>query len=338
MTAIHFERDGQFCTTIPAVAPAGLSVVVPTRDTHDITLRCLGSVMACGCAVPLDVIVVDDGSLDGTSEDVRRRFPDVRVHRHDRPLGFTSSANAGLRLAAMPLVLLLNSDTEVEAGAFDALIAAFDADPRLGIVGAQLLYPDGRGQWSGGAPPDLVWLFAESSGLARAVAKIPGYRLVRPLAAASDREVEWVTGAALAMRRDVWQDVGPLDTAFRVYGQDLDFCLRARDRGWRVRIVARCRVRHHFGATIARGEGSVGRQVPQALWTDLVRWAEKRRGPAYARRAGRAISAGARLRVFGRRLFAPAVPATLRDAWRGETRQLQVALAALRGGAPASRG
>ncbi len=289
--------------------------------------------MACGCAVPLEVIVVDDGSLDGTREEVRRRFPDVRVHRQDRSMGFTASANAGVRLASMPLVLLLNSDTEVEAGALDALIAAFEVDPALGIAGAQLLYPDGRGQWSGGAPPDLIWLFAESSGLARAVAKFPGYRQVRPLATASDRDVDWVTGAALAMRRDVWQDVGPLDAAFRVYGQDLDFCLRARDRGWRVRIVARCRVRHHFGATIARGEGRVGRQVPQALWTDLVRWAEKRRGPAYAKRAGRVIAAGARLRVMGRRLLAPTVPAALRETWRGETRQLQLALAALRGGA-----
>jgi GT2 family glycosyltransferase len=291
----------------------------------------LAAVATRAGAVPLEIVVVDDGSRDDTSEAVRNRFPDVRLHRHDRPLGFTASANAGLGLASMPLLLLLNSDTEVEPGALEALVAAFMADPSLGIAGAQLLYPDGGGQWSGGRAPGLAWLFAESSGLGRALAHLPGYRRVRPLARSSDREADWVPGAALAMRRGVWQDVGPLDTAFHLYGQDLDFCLRARDRGWRVRIVGACRVRHEQGATVTRVAGAgVGRQNPQALWTDLVRWAAKRRGPAYARRASAAITSGARLRLIGRQLVTPALPLSRRDGWQGETRRLQVALAAIR--------
>lgn len=315
----------------------GLSVIVPTRETRDVTLRCLSTVAEAGRAIVTEVVLIDDGSRDGTAEAVSRRFPETRVVRHETPLGFTASANAGLRLASQPLILLLNSDTEVPSGALETLVAAFDGDPRLGIVGAQLLYPDGSGQWSGGRAPTLAWLFAESSGLARALARLPGYRAVRPLAATSDRDVDWVTGAALAMRREVWDAVGPLDEGFRTYAQDLDFCLRARDRGWAVRIVARCRVRHHHGVTVARLAGGVGRQQPQALWTDLIRWAEKRRGAAYARRAGWAIAAGARLRLLGRRLLGPAVPADLRETWRVDTRELQLALAALRGAAPAGR-
>ena len=317
--------------------PSGISIVVPTRDTREVTLRCFATVAEAIAGNPVEVILVDDGSGDGTAEAVAKQFPRTQVVRHETSRGFAASANAGVRLATQPLILLLNSDTEVSRGAIDALASAFAADARLGIAGAQLLYPDGSGQWSGGGAPTLGWLFAESSGLARAVAHLPGYRVVRPLAASSDREVDWVTGAALVMRREVWTEVGPFDEAFRIYAQDLDFCLRARDRGWKVRIVAASRIVHHHGMTISRVTGGSGRQHPHALWTDLIRWAEKRRGAAYARRAGGVIAAGARLRLLGRRLLGPAVRADLRETWRVETRELQLALAALRGAAPAGR-
>jgi GT2 family glycosyltransferase len=320
-----------------SVPTSGISIVVPTRDTREITLRCLATVADAVTAMPAEMILVDDGSQDGTAGEVRRRFPQVQVLHRDTPSGFTAAANAGLRAASHPLILLLNSDTEISRDAIHALLVAFDRDARLGIAGAQLLYPDQAGQWSGGAAPTLAWLFAESSGLARAFARVPGYRVIRPLTVSADRDVEWVTGAALAMRREVWDAVGPLDERFSIYAQDLDFCLRARDRGWAIRIIAGCRVVHHQGATISRLPGSPGRQHPRALWTDLVRWAEKRRGGGYARRAGRAIAAGARLRLLGRRLLGPAVPAALRDGWRGETHELQLALAALRGAQPAGR-
>jgi len=320
------------------VPPSGISIVVPTRDTRGVTLRCLATVADAIAGTPAEVILVDDGSRDGTAEAVAKQLPRTQVVRHETSRGFTASANAGLRIATQPLLLLLNSDTEVSRGAIDALVGALAADARLGIAGAQLLYPDGSGQWSGGGAPTLGWLFAESSGIPRALARVPGYRALRPLIAASNREVDWVTGAALAMRREVWTDAGPFDETFKIYAQDLDFCLRARDRGWNVRIIAASRIVHHHGTTINRVTGSLGRQHPHALWTDLIRWADKHRGGAYARRASAVIAAGARLRLLGRRLLGPAVPADLRDTWRGETREIQLALAALRGAEPASRG
>jgi GT2 family glycosyltransferase len=310
-----------------------------------VTLRCLASIPAsigAGSEDPasIEIIVVDDGSRDGTADAVQARVPDALIVRHQQSAGFTVAANAGLRRASRPLILLLNSDTEIHAGAFEALVAAFDRDSRLGIAGAQLLYPDGSAQWSGGRAPGVAWLLAESSGVGRALGRIPGYRAARPLLPGRDRDVEWVTGAALAMRRAVWDDVGPLDETFRLYGQDLDFCLRARDRGWRVQIIAGCRVLHHHGATVEHVFGWRGRRSrpqTQSLWEDLLRWAEKRRGPAFARRAGRAIAIGGRLRLLGRWCLTPTVPSALREAWRGETQELRVALAALRGSGPGGR-
>ncbi len=131
-----------------------------------------------------------------------------------------------------------------------------------------------------------------------------------------------MTGAAMAIRRAVWEEVGPLDEDFRFYAQDLDLCLRARQAGWKVAVVPELEVIHHHGATI-QGEGGRGggrgAVHPELLWTDLLRWADKRRGEPAARRAARALLAGGRLRLLGRRLAAPLVPAAERDRFRADS-------------------
>lgn len=289
-------------------APA-LSVVIPSRDTAELTLSCLAALEAA--AYPeLEILLVDDGSVDRTAERVRARFPAVRVLSHEAPRGFTHAANLGLGAARGEILLLLNSDTEIEPPALAALAAAFAADRRLGIAGARLFFPDGTPQWSGGAEPGLAWLFGLASGLPRLVAGLPGYRRLRPVSGSAPSAVapmtvdwvavDWVTGAALALRRRVWQEVGPLDPRFRFYAQDLDLCLRARAAGWEVRVLPEVEVRHHQGGTITAAGGAAGGEHPELLWTDLLRWAAKHRGPAWARRARRLMCLGARLRLAGR--------------------------------------
>jgi len=307
-----------------------VSVVIPTRDTRALTTACLDALIATTTELTPEIIVVDDGSADGTKEEIARRFPRVRVIRNEASGGFTVAANRGLREASAPVLLLLNSDTEVMPGAVVALIAALDAQPDLGVAGAQLLYPDGRPQWSGGKRPGLWWLFAQATGALPVIARMPGYRRVRPLASAADRDVAWVTGAALAMRRDVWTRLGPLDEDFRLYGQDLDICLRAREAGWRVAVVASALVRHHHGATVGQIMGSPRRQHPESLWLDLLHWARKTRGPAYARRAGWALAAGGRLRLWGQAVAALTSPGEARLRRGVENSQLRQALSALR--------
>jgi len=313
------------------MADADLSIVVPTRDTAALTLACLASIARAGRARGLEVIVVDDASRDDTVARVQDAHPGARILRHDAPRGFTVSANDGLAAAGGRLLLLLNSDTEIEPGGLDALVDAFAQDPGLGIAGAQLRDPDGAAQWSGGRLPDCLWLFAEASGAGRLLARLPVYRRARPLDGDVDRDVEWVCGAALAMRRDVWTAIGPLDEAFALYGQDLDLCSRARQAGCRIRVLHGFAVRHHHGATVAKVEHSAGAQHAPKLWTDLRRWAGKTYGPAYARRATWALSIGGWLRLTGRSILAPAVRGAKRTRWSGESRELRAALAALRG-------
>jgi GT2 family glycosyltransferase len=308
--------------------PAWLSVVVPTHDTRDLTLACLDSVARSGSA-GVEIILVDDASRDGTAEAVAARWPEVLLLRHDQAAGFTRSANHGLARARGEVLLLLNSDTEVDPGGFEALRAAFDRDPRLGVAGAVLRYPDGSPQWSGGRAPSLLWLFALSSGLPGLLARLPFYRRLKPLSLEKPVALDWVTGAAMAVRREAWEAAGPLDEEFRFYGQDLDLCLRLRQADWGVEIVPGFRVLHHHGATIGSRKGASRHQHPELLWTDLLRWARKQ-DEGWARRAGAALRWGGRLRLAGRGLASPFVSPAEKPAWRSETASFRRALATLR--------
>jgi GT2 family glycosyltransferase len=281
---------------LTGLTPVALSIVVPTHGTRELTGRCLEALFReLGELRRLpeasQVILVDDGSRDGTAEEVARRFPEVTVVRHETARGFSRAANAGLDQTRGELLLLLNSDTEVSGGLAE-LLAAFRGDSSLGIAGAALAYPDGRPQWSGGREPSLLWLFALASNLPAVLRRL---RKRQGPARLPDR-VDWVTGAAMAFRRSLWESLGPLDEGYRFYAQDLDFCLRARRAGWQVAIIPEFRVLHHHGATIGRREASLGGQKLDLLWSDLLRWARKQRGEAWARCAALALGSGGCLR------------------------------------------
>lgn len=247
-----------------------ISVVIPSFDTAELTLRCCASAID---ALPSDgeIIVVDDGSRDDTARRIEDAFPSIRVLRNETNRGFAAAANRGAGHASGDVILFLNSDTNVARGAVRALLAAFDA-PALGIAGAQLFDPGGAPQWSGGPEPGLLWLLAASTG---AGAKLRRRRGSLPL---TDREVDWVSGAAMAVRREVWNTIGPFREDFAFYAQDLDLCIRARDAGWRIRIIAAAHIEHAGGATFGNDA-----RAATVRNDDLLLWYAERRGAMRAR-------------------------------------------------------
>ncbi len=311
------------------MATPRLSIVVPTRDTRALTLRCLATAFA-DLPAGAELIVVDDGSRDGTAAAVGVEFPTARVLRFDDGRGFTAAANAGLTAASGEILLLLNSDTELPPGTLARFQRAFADDPRLGAAGAELVFPDGRPQWSGGRAPGRRWLFAVASGAAAAAAALPGWRRWRSVGGHGGAPIDWVPGAAMALRAAAWRAVGPFDEAFRLYAQDLDLCLRLRDAGWRVAVIAGARVVHHGGASVGQMVGATAdRRHPEHLWSDLVCVMAKRGGEPAGRSAVRALRAGAGLRVLVRRVATPFVPAARRATWRRDTDAYARARAAL---------
>ncbi len=279
-----------------------VSIVIPTHDTRELVLGAVASVLRQQDSGPDELVVVDDGSRDGTEPAVRAAAPSAVVLRQPAAGGFSAAANRGLAAATGDVLLLLNSDAELRPGALAALRQALAEDASLGIAGARLFFPDGRPQWSGGREPTLLWLFALASGLGGKLRRLPGRR---GGAAGHRGRVDWVSGAALAMRRAVWERCGPLDERYAFYCQDLNLCCAARRSGFAVRILPDFEAVHHHGATITSDRHGLAGQRPELLWPDLVRYLEKYRGAIHARRARGALRLGVGLRLAGRRLVAP---------------------------------
>lgn len=267
-----------------------LSVVIPTFNTAQMTLRCCRAVLASP-PPGSEVIVADDGSTDGTAELLAREAPAVRLVRLESNRGFAPAANRGVAASCGNIVLLLNSDAIVGEDSIVALLAAFAADPKLGIAGARLLNSDRTTQWSGGAAPTLAWMIGVVSGAGHLA------RLVRRRANVR-REVDWVSGAAMAFRREVWEQAGPLDERFRFYCQDIELCLRARDAGWRVAVIEEARVVHAIGGTVSAD--STLHHDPAWLWPDLLVWGGRRYGRRWMLVARIMLMLTATLRIAGR--------------------------------------
>jgi len=306
-----------------------LSIVIPTHNTSDLTMACLRSIERAS-PESTEVILVDDGSADDTVARVGEAFPTVRIVSHTPAAGFTIAANRGLLEASGELLLLLNSDTEIYAHTLPRLQQAFADNPRLGAAGAALHFPDGSPQWSAASEPGVIWIFMLTTGFAGGLQRLPGYRKIRPLGAGRTRRVDWVTGAAMVIRRSAWNQVGALDERFHFYGQDLDYCLRLRDAGWEVSIIADARVLHHGGASIGKRSGIVRmRYNPELLWTDFVRFYDKRYGERCAHFFARLMRQGAWIRVQARRLARPFIGTDERDQWDRDTRAFMRAITAL---------
>jgi GT2 family glycosyltransferase len=206
--------------------------------------------------MPLDqyeVIVVDNGSVDGSVDLVRHQFPEVRVVEAGRNLGFAGGANLGWQHSGGRVLALLNQDTEPQPGWLASLTSALD-DQQIGVVGSKILEQDGITlQHAGGY---FEWPVVEGEHFGR------GERDLGQYDQASD--VDFVTGAALAVRRDVLDQIGPMDEGFFPgYYEDVDLCLRARQAGYRVV--------YQPSAVVLHRESSSFSEVPQGRGPIVLR-------------------------------------------------------------------
>jgi GT2 family glycosyltransferase len=213
------------------------SVIVLTWNALAYLEDCLDAVLGQDYA-DFEVIVVDNGSTDGSVDFIAQHYPQARLFLNKRNLGFAAGNNVGLRAASGELLVLLNADTQVHPGWLAALADAFD-DPSIGVGGCKLLYPDGSIQHAGGftfgprGEADHLGRYAPDDG-----------SFDKPT------DVEYATGAALAIRRTVLNQIGFLDESFYpIYYEDVDWCYRARAAGFRVVYVPAATVTHYESTT-----------------------------------------------------------------------------------------
>jgi N-acetylglucosaminyl-diphospho-decaprenol L-rhamnosyltransferase len=225
-----------------------LSIVVVSWNVRKLLRRCLASVATSRDELPIEVIVVDSASADGSADMVEAEFPWVQVLRQNENVGFSRGSNLGLAEASGRILLLLNPDTEVVADALARMVHYLEAHSRVGALGPMLLYPDGRIQSSRRRFPTLATALFESTWL-QPVAP-PSllrryYVLDRPDDAIS--EVDWVTGACLMVRREAYEAAGPLDEGYFMYSEEMEWQRRIQTTGWRIIYYPEAKVIHHEG-------------------------------------------------------------------------------------------
>jgi GT2 family glycosyltransferase len=235
-----------------------LDVIIVSYNTRADTLACLASLVAPPGQDVGTVLVVDNASTDGTVGAIRGAWPSVEVVALDRNSGFAAANNVGFGRTTAPLVLLLNSDTIVPPGAIGTLADRLEATGAV-AAGPRLVDDAGRPEVSFGR---MLTPAAEAAQLlrgrlARSSAGWARRRTERHLS--EEREVDWVSGACLLVRRDAAHAAGLFDERFFLYEEDVDFCAALRARGGRVLFTPRATVVHHGGRSGAARSGQYDR-------------------------------------------------------------------------------
>lgn len=224
-----------------------LSIVIVNWNVRDLLRDCLRSIDAGRGLLTIEVIVVDSASTDGSVEMMRDEFPGVRLVACAENVGFPRGNNIGLAEAVGKHLLLLNPDTVVVGDALPVMVEYLKAHPDIGALGPQLLNPDGSIQSSRRRFPTTLTAFIESTwleGIAPGVLR-RYYALDLPDDATAD--VDWVTGACIMTPCKVYEEIGGLDEAYFMYSEELDWCRRIKQAGWRVVYYPDAQVIHHVG-------------------------------------------------------------------------------------------
>jgi GT2 family glycosyltransferase len=203
-------------------------------------------------SLPLELVVVDNASTDGSADAVRARHPEALVIANAENAGFARACNQGWRASRAPLVLFLNPDAEVAPGAVETLVRLLESRPAVGAAGPRTRGSDGTIQVSTGS--DLAPLAElRQRRLVRGVARREAHALAQAEALhAREHEPAWVSGSCLVARRTAIEAVGGFDERFFLYEEDADLCRRLREAGWRIVFTPEAEVRHHLGRSMSK--------------------------------------------------------------------------------------
>jgi GT2 family glycosyltransferase len=228
-----------------------LSIIIVNWMTKDYLCRCLQSVRENAPSADYEVIVVDNASDDGSAEMVSSEFPEVKLIKNSENRGYAEGNNQGMEASTGDYLLLLNPDTEIiKPGTIDAMLRFGRARANAAAVGCRLIGPDGKVQNSCRSFPEplpILFEYTKLSKLAPASRTLGAYRMTY-FNYDKDAEVDQPMASCLLLCRKAVDDVGMFDTDFPIFFNDVDWCYRARQNGWKIYFTASAEVRHHGGA------------------------------------------------------------------------------------------
>lgn len=230
-----------------------LSIIIVNYNSKEKTLACLISLNRADFAgLTNEVILVDNNSSESIEFEARTIIDGLVFIKNPANIGMGAGNNVGIRRSTGEFVLVLNPDTEVKPDAIRTMVAYLRDNPGVGLVGPELIYPDGTPQDSCYRYPNLVLPLVRRTFLGGFAKDYLDYYLMKNLDLTKPQAVDWIMGSCLLMRRSVLDQVGLFDERFFMYLEDTDLCRRINNAGYKVVYLPSARVVHHHGRASAK--------------------------------------------------------------------------------------
>ncbi len=245
-----------------------LSIIIVNWNTVDYLKACLRSIEINAPACEYEVIMVDNASSDGSADMVRESFPGVKLIANETNEKYAVGNNIGIQESQGEHILLLNPDTKVKPGALDALLKFGREHPEAAAVGCRLILPDGTVQQSCRSFPDPAGVFFEYIGVSRAFpeSEVFGRYRMTWFDYKHVAEVDQPMGSCLLLSRKALDDVGIFDQEFPIFFNEVDWCYRAKQEGWKVYFTPDAEVVHYGGAGTIQVKRAMRRESHRSLW------------------------------------------------------------------------
>jgi len=232
-----------------------LSIIIVNYNVKEFLQNLLNSLIKATANISSEIIVVDNASDDGSVQVIKKRFPEIKLIANKKNVGFGSANNQALELSEGKFIVLINPDTLVKEDTFDKLLNFFNSTPKAGLAGCKVLNPDGTLQLACRRGFPKPWTsFTKVFGLSKLFphSKLFARYNLTYLDENKTYEVDAISGAFMMMRREVFNEIGGFDTKFFMYGEDLDFCYRTQQAGYKVYYFSDTEIIHFKGESTKR--------------------------------------------------------------------------------------
>lgn len=246
-----------------------VSILILNYNTCQLTLDCIQSVYQSHTQYAYEIIVVDNASSDGSATAIPAAYPELTFIANTDNVGFAKGNNQGMKVAQGRYILLLNSDTIVQSDTLETMVSFMDAYPRAGASGCKIVLPDGsldKACKRGFPTPAASFYYA--FGFSKWFPDNPrfnGYQLGY-LNPDESYPIDSLVGAFMLVRREVIEQIGGLDEAFFMYGEDIDWCYRIKEAGWEIHYRGNTQIIHYKGASSRRKPFKIIYEFHRAMW------------------------------------------------------------------------
>lgn len=245
-----------------------LSIIILNYKTRGLVKQCIRNVMASTAGLDYEIIVVDNGSNDGCEQMLKENFPGIKFIQTGKNLGFAAGNNVGIKEAKGKYILVLTADVTVTEGSIEKMVEHMEKNPQTGLAGPKIINPDGSYQITCRTfqTPQIILYRRTPLGYLKFAKNELAKHLMSDFDRQTNREVDWVMGACMIVRKSALDKVGLFDERFFFYVEDMDWCRRFWANGYKVMYIADAKVIHLYEKASDHGIWNFWKLDKMARW------------------------------------------------------------------------